>query len=69
MQATGFTLVASIGAMVCNIAFNALLMRHMGVAGIALSTALVHLLSAAALYIYIFRRLKKLSPKHRREGE
>lgn len=55
MQATRFTVVASIGAMVCNVVFNALLMRHMGVAGIALSTAFVHLLSAAALYVYIFR--------------
>lgn len=68
MQATRFTLVASIGAMVCNIAFNALLMHHMGVAGIALSTALVHLLSAASLYIYLFRRLKRLELHHQGEG-
>jgi putative peptidoglycan lipid II flippase len=67
MQATRFTLVASIGAMGCNIVFNALLMRHMGVAGIALSTALVHLLSAVALYVYIFRRLKKQGPQNGRE--
>ena len=32
-------------------------MQRMGVAGIALSTAFVHLLSAVALYIYIFRRI------------
>lgn len=61
MQATRFTLVASICAMICNVTFNALLMRHMGVAGIALSTAFVHLLSAIALYIFIFRAVAKKS--------
>lgn len=60
MQATRFTLVASFGAMVCNAGFNAILMRYMGVAGIALSTALVYLLSAVALYLYLYRRLKVL---------
>ncbi len=61
MQATRFTLCASIGAMVCNASFNWLLMGVMGVAGIALSTAFVHLLSAAALCIYLSRRLASLT--------
>jgi putative peptidoglycan lipid II flippase len=57
MEATRFTLVASISALACNITFNWILMQRMGVAGIALSTAFVHLLSAASLYIYIFRKV------------
>lgn len=61
MQATKFTLIASIGAMMCNAGFNALLMRHMGVAGIALSTAIVHLLSAVSLYVYLYHRLKAMT--------
>lgn len=61
MQATRFTLCASIGAMVCNAGFNWLLMRCMGVAGIALSTACVHLLSVVSLYIYLFRRIDRLA--------
>ena len=32
-------------------------MRYLGVAGIALSTAMVHLFSAAAFYIFIFRAI------------
>lgn len=59
MQATRFTLIASICAMVCNATFNAILMRHMGVAGIALSTAFVHLLSVISLYIFIFRAVAR----------
>ena len=57
MQATRFTLFASIAALACNVGMNWFLMQKMGVAGIALSTAFVHLLSAVALYIYIFRRI------------
>ena len=60
LQATRFTVFASIGAMVCNAGFNWLLMQRMGVAGIALSTALVYLFSAGALYIYLWHRLAKL---------
>lgn len=59
LQATKFTLLASLGGMACNIGFNVLLMRRFGVAGIALSTALVHLLSAASLYIFIFRGIAR----------
>ena len=54
MQATRFTLIASMGALVCNAGLNYLLMQRMGVAGIALSTAVVHLLSTIALYVFIF---------------
>lgn len=59
LQASRFMLISSFGAMLCNIAFNLLLMRHLGVAGIALSTAVVHLLSAAALYVFIFRGIAR----------
>ncbi len=55
MQQARFTLIASFVMMGLNILFNALLMRHLGVAGIALSTAIVHCLSLIALYILIFR--------------
>jgi putative peptidoglycan lipid II flippase len=57
LQATGFTLMASVGALICNITLNMIFMKHLGVAGIALSTAVVHLLSTVALYVFIFRGL------------
>ena len=61
MQATWFTLAASVGALICNVVFNLLLMGPLGVAGIALSTVFVYLLSALALYAFIFKRLARLS--------
>lgn len=61
LQATTFTLCASFGAMACNVGFNWLLMARMGVAGIALSTAVVHLLSTLALYWYLSGKLRRLS--------
>ncbi len=57
LQATKFMLFASIISMVLNVVCNAWFMHYLGVAGIALSTAMVHLVSAATFYIYIFRNI------------
>lgn len=59
LQATKFMLFASIISMILNVACNAWFMRYLGVAGIALSTAMVHLFSAATFYIYIFRAIDR----------
>lgn len=48
LQAARFMLGISFGALVVNAALNWLLMRHLGVAGIALSTVLVHFICAIA---------------------
>lgn len=48
LQASPLMLVISIGALVLNASLNWLLMRHLGVAGIALSTVIVHLICAFA---------------------
>jgi putative peptidoglycan lipid II flippase len=45
-------------AFAANIALDYLLMQRMGVAGIALATALVSLLSLAFLSYLVFRRVK-----------
>ena len=57
LQATRFMLCASVAGMLLNFTLNALFMRWLEVAGIALSTAVVHLASAAALYVFIFRKI------------
>jgi putative peptidoglycan lipid II flippase len=46
--------------LVLNIIFNLILMRYMGVAGIALSTSLVYLVSCALVYASIARSLGRL---------
>ncbi|MBL9179048.1 MAG: hypothetical protein JNM65_13380, partial [Verrucomicrobiaceae bacterium] len=48
LQASPLMLVISIGALVLNASLNWLLMHHLGVAGIALSTVIVHLICAFA---------------------
>ncbi len=68
LQATRFTLVLSVGTVVLNVVFNLLLMRSMGVAGIALSTAVVHLCSATALYLYLDRGIKRRIAESGEEG-
>jgi putative peptidoglycan lipid II flippase len=60
LQATRFLLISCFGAMAVNIGLNWLLMGPLGVSGIALSTACVHLLSAAALYLFLFHRIARL---------
>ncbi len=59
LQATRFMLIASVVGLTANIGFNAWFMHYLGVAGIALSTAAVHLLSATALYVFIFRGIAR----------
>jgi len=48
LQAARFMLSIAFSALVLNAALNWLFMRHLGVAGIALSTVIVHAVSAAA---------------------
>ena len=48
LQASRFMLTMSFCALVLNASLNWLLMRHLGAAGIALSTVIVHGLCAAA---------------------
>ncbi|WP_395744971.1 murein biosynthesis integral membrane protein MurJ [Prosthecobacter sp.] len=46
LQASRFMLVTAFGALVLNASLNWLLMRHLGAAGIALSTTIVHFICA-----------------------
>ncbi|MDZ4404175.1 lipid II flippase MurJ [Prosthecobacter sp.] len=48
LQASRFMLMISFSALVLNASLNWLLMRHLGAAGIALSTVIVHFLCASA---------------------
>ncbi|MFN0078882.1 MAG: murein biosynthesis integral membrane protein MurJ [Prosthecobacter sp.] len=59
LQASRLMLLISFSALVLNITLNWLLMRHLGVAGIALSTVIVHCLCAfatCALCLVVIRR-------------
>jgi putative peptidoglycan lipid II flippase len=60
MQATKFIMALSIGTVVVNFLMDALLMQFMGVAGIALSTVLVHVTSAVAVFTFVLRRTSAL---------
>jgi Na+-driven multidrug efflux pump len=60
MQATKFIMALSIGTVVVNFLMDALLMQFMGVAGIALSTVLVHVTSAVAVFTFVLRRTSSL---------
>lgn len=60
MQATRFILALSIGTVVVNFVLDAVLMQFMGVAGIALSTVLVHVTSAVVVFTYVLRRTASL---------
>jgi putative peptidoglycan lipid II flippase len=64
LQGSGFTLLLSWFSLMLNIGLNALLMRSMGVAGIALSTAFVYFVSATAMWIYVS---KKIAQRRERE--
>lgn len=59
LQASRFMLGMAILALSINIAFNALLMRPLGVAGIALSTVIVHLCAAATIYTFTLNRIRQ----------
>jgi len=59
LQAGWFTLGLSIFSLASNITLNAVLMKSMGVAGIALSTAFVYLISALVMTVWVFRTVGK----------
>lgn len=61
LQANWFTLATSITCLVSNIVLNAILMRHLGVAGIALATALVYVISCALLVTYLLKTIRRLT--------
>lgn len=58
MQATRFIMILSAIGLVGNASLNWLLMRNMGVAGIALSTVLVQMLSAGIACLYVLRQIQ-----------
>jgi len=58
MQATRFIMLLSAIGLVGNAALNWVLMQKLGAAGIALSTVLVQMLSAALASIYVLRQIK-----------
>ncbi|MEQ1750519.1 MAG: lipid II flippase MurJ, partial [Prosthecobacter sp.] len=58
MQATRFIIILSAVGLVGNASLNWLLMRNLGAAGIALSTVLVQMLSAAMACLYVLRQIK-----------
>ncbi len=61
IQANWFTLATAVFSLVSNFIFNVILMRFYGVAGIALSTALVYTLSTFILYGYLMRAVNRLA--------
>jgi len=61
LQANAVLFRVSILNLVVNLGFNLLLIPHMGASGIALSTALVYLLSTAAMWWWIRRRLSVMA--------
>jgi putative peptidoglycan lipid II flippase len=68
LQASKFILVAAAFSLTANIIFNAILMRYIGVAGIALSTAIVYLLSCVMLTTYLLRALRRLALQPQLKG-
>lgn len=59
MQASRFILGMAAFSLFINVACNALLMRPFGVAGIALSTVIVHLCAAVLFYAYALVRIRR----------
>lgn len=59
LLASRFLLGMAAFSLTINIAFNVLLMEPLGVAGIALSTVIVHLCAAAIICAYTLRRIRK----------
>lgn len=58
MQATRFIVIMSAVGLIGNALLNALLMRTMGVSGIALATVLVQMMSAGFGCLYVLRQIK-----------
>ena len=61
LQATWFTLATAVISLSVNIVFNLIFMRWYGVAGIALSTAMVYALSSLMLTLFLLRTIAKLA--------
>ena len=59
LQASGFSLALASVSLALNIALNAIFMQTMGVAGIALSTACVYLVTSIVLVVYVQRAIRK----------
>ncbi len=59
MQASRFMLGMAAFALFINVVSNALLMRPLGVAGIALSTVIVHFCAAAAFYTFALAHIRQ----------
>ena len=61
LQANWFTLATAVFSLAGNFVFNIVLMRYYGVAGIALSTAVVYALSTFILCAYLMRTVARLT--------
>ncbi len=59
LQASWFTLATAVVSLSANIVFNLIFMRWYGVAGIALSTAMVYALSTLMLSLFLIHRITK----------
>ena len=59
MQASRFMLGMAFASLSVNVIFNAWLMRTFGVAGIAISTVIVHLFSAVCFYTFAMHRIRR----------
>jgi len=68
LQANWFTLATASVSLVGNFIFNAILMRYLGVAGIALSTAIVYFVSCGMLMTYLFRTISRLEREDAAQG-
>ncbi|MDB6140350.1 MAG: virulence factor family protein [Verrucomicrobiaceae bacterium] len=61
LQGSWFTLVTAVISLTGNIIFNFIFMRWYGVAGIALSTAMVYAVSTLMLTLYLLRSIARLT--------
>lgn len=59
-----FMVFTSLLSLILNIVFNYLLIKPMGVYGVALATSLVYLINCMTLFIYIRHLNKKFQPRH-----
>ena len=59
LQAARYMLTIAFSALVLNASLNWLLMRHLGVAGIALSTTIVHGICAIATCLVCLRVIRR----------
>jgi putative peptidoglycan lipid II flippase len=52
--------------LIVNVSFNVILMKYMGVAGIALSTSIGYMVSAILIYVALVKNCKKIVPQFSR---